>query len=77
MQGERLLGARVGEAQAAVVQAETGVAHGVEHIRGEAMGKKVQEHPFIGVVKFITEDGMAAVSEMHADLVGAAAGRLD
>ena len=67
----------VGETQPVVVQTETGVADCVEHIRCEAVRKKIEKNALVGVVKLITEYGMSTVSEVYSYLVGASCNRLD
>ncbi len=77
MQVEQLSCARVDETQPAVVQTETVVADCVEHIRREAVRKKIEKNALVGVVKLITEYGMSTVSEVYSYLVGASCNRLD
>ena len=65
------------ETQPAVMQAKAGAAHCIEHIGRETVGEKIEKNTFIGVVKLIAEDGMAAVGEVYTYLVSASCQRLD
>ena len=53
------------------MQTETGVADCVEHIRCEAVRKKIEKNALVRVIKLITEYGVSAVSEVHSYLIGA------